>query len=74
MHDSLSYCNYIQEPIRVCLGERRVWKGKGTKRKCVLKEDHFIYIPILETIQSLLRKDTILSEVSDMHTYNHVAA
>ena len=46
------------------LGEHRVWKGKGAKRKCVLKKDHLIYVPILETIQCLLRKDCVLSEVS----------
>lgn len=56
----------------MCLGERRVWKGKGAKRKCVLTEDHFIYIPILETIQCLLRKDTVISEVSDTVTVHTI--
>ena len=38
-------------------------------KMCTKKEDHFMYIPILETIRSLLRKDTILSEVSDKYAY-----
>ena len=66
---------YIQEPVRVCLGERRVWKGKGTKQKCVLKEDHFIYIyiyiPILETIQSLLRKTQFFLKLV-INTYAYI--
>jgi len=54
---------FKKEPVRVLLGERRVWKGRGTKRMCVSKEDHVFYIPVLETLQSLLRNEAILSEV-----------
>lgn len=30
---------------------------------CVSKEDHVFYIPVLETLQSLLRNEAILSKV-----------
>ena len=32
-----------------------MWKGRGAKRRCVLKEDHVVYIPVLETLQGLLK-------------------
>ena len=52
-----------KEPVRVLLGEWHVWKGRGAKRRCVSKEDHVIYIPVLETLQGLLKNEAILSEV-----------
>ena len=45
------------------LGEYRAWKGWGAKRKCVTEQDCLMYIPILETIQSLLNNSALLSEV-----------
>ena len=53
------------------LGQRRVWKGTGTKRRCVSKEDHMMYVPILETLQSLLRNKIVVSEVC-MHACVHI--
>jgi len=55
----------LQEPLRVVLGERRVWQGCGVKRKCVTEQDCVMYIPILETIQCLLKNDAVLSEVCE---------
>ena len=52
-----------QEPVRVHLGERHVWKGSGDKRRCVTKADHFMYVPVLKTLESLLKNDAVLSEV-----------
>ena len=52
-----------QEPVRVKLGEQRVWKGTGSKRRCVLEEDTFMYIPVLNTLETLLQNDSILAEV-----------
>jgi len=49
----------------VVLGERRVWKGWGAKRNCVTEQDCLMYIPILETIQSLLNNSAVLSEVCE---------
>ena len=45
------------------LGKERVWKGSGSKRRCVDRENEVMYIPILETLQSLLLSDSILAEV-----------
>ena len=45
------------------LGERRVWKGSGAKRRIVVKNDEMMYIPVLDTLQSLLRCESIYTEV-----------
>lgn len=50
------------------LGERRVWKGRGSKRRCVTKDDKMMYIPVIDTLQKLLQCDTIFSEVRHMST------
>lgn len=49
-----------------------MWKGYGSKGRCISKEDNIMYVPILETIQCLLRNETVLSEVrlSDIHICN----
>lgn len=49
--------------MRVPLGDRQVWKGLGSKRRCVLKNDHAIYVPVLKTLQNMLRNEAILAEV-----------
>lgn len=38
----------------VTLGERHVWKGTGAKRKCVVKKEELVYIPLLKTLQAYL--------------------
>ncbi len=50
--------------MSITLGERRVWKGRGLKRKCVVKEDTMMYVPFWATLQSLLRNQAILAMVS----------
>lgn len=40
-----------------------MWKGSGTKRRCISKEDSVFYVPVLETLQGLLNNETVLSEV-----------
>ena len=59
----------LQEPVRVTLGKRRVWKGEGPKRRCVVKEDIMMYIPLLASLQSLLLNRAVLAEVSDCNNY-----
>ena len=54
---------FSQEPVSIALGERRVWKGRGHKRRCVVKKDSLVYIPLLHTLQSLLSNKGILAEV-----------
>ena len=51
------------EPICVLLGERRVWKGTGSKQRCKSIEDNIIYIPLLDTLQSIFKNQAMLSEV-----------
>ena len=53
----------MQMPIKVVLGTRRKAKGLGTKRRLVEVEEGFVYVPILETLQTLLNIDTVLTEV-----------
>ena len=53
----------MQMPIKVVLGTRRKAKGLGTKRQLVEVEEGFVYVPILETLQTLLNNDTVLTEV-----------
>ena len=54
----------MQEPVEIPLGERRVWKGRGIKRRCIVKRDCAYYIPVLETLQVLLRNEAIIAEVN----------
>ena len=65
MHASM-YTVFIsmQEPVTIELGERHVWKGSGSSRKLVTKHDTFIYIPVLQTLQTLLNNKAIMSEVT----------
>ena len=48
---------------KVVLGTCRKAKGLGTKRRLVEEEESFMYIPLLETLQTLLKDDTVLTEV-----------
>ena len=54
---------HLQEPVRVSLGKRHNCKGNGAKRRCVSKEDCFMFVPVLKTLQVLLNDKVVLSEV-----------
>ena len=41
-----------------------MWKGNGAKRRCVSKEDCIMYVPVLQTLEVLLKNKAIVSEVS----------
>ncbi len=58
----------LQEPVRVTLGEKRVWKGRGQKRQCVEVCDTFMYIPLLKTIQVLLQNSSVVAQVCMLKT------
>ena len=45
------------------LGQRHVWKGTGSKRRIVVHKDEFMYIPVLQTLQNMLRSDEVMAEV-----------
>ncbi len=54
---------YFQEPHSVLLGTKKQWKGTGKKRGYTEVRDEMVYIPILETIQSLLKDPNVLKLV-----------
>ena len=41
------------------LGEERVWRGIGRKRRCMVKKDEAFYVPILRTFANLLNNKTV---------------
>ena len=49
--------------MKVVLGTNRRAKGSGAKRCLVEEEESFMYVPMLETLQTLLNDETILAEV-----------
>lgn len=57
------YVCCVQDPECVLLGEKRVWKGKGNKRRYVVKKDHAMYVPVLKTLQTLMKNEAIYAEV-----------
>ena len=54
---------HLQEPQTVLLGTERQWIGSGEKRSYVEVRDEMIYVPILETIQSLLNNGNVSKQV-----------
>ena len=56
--------------MRVTLGERRVWKGAGVKRKCVVKKDELVYVPLLKTLQAYLSNSFFVEQVT-LYIYIH---
>ena len=45
------------------LGEERVWRGIGRKRRYVVKKDEAFYVPILHTLANLPNDKTVYEEV-----------
>ena len=56
--------------MRISLGERNVWKGRGSSRKLVVKKDEMYYVPLLKTLESLLQNETIIAEVCWCEVFN----
>ena len=54
---------FVMRARQIVLGTCRKAKGLGTKRRLVEEEESFMYIPLLETLQTLLKDDTVLTEV-----------
>lgn len=50
-------------PREIILGSKWKPEGTGTKRRTVEKKDCMYYIPIIETLQTLLDNEDILAEV-----------
>ena len=49
--------------MKITLGTKAKPQGIGSKRRIVEKEEGFVYIPILQTLQALLTNENVLSEV-----------
>ena len=47
-----------------------VWKGTGSKRRCVIRKDEMMYIQLLDSLQSLLRNEVVLTEVRSLSANN----
>ncbi len=46
------------------LGTERQWNGVGEKRRYETVEEKMMYIPVLETLGTLLGDEMIMAEVS----------
>ena len=57
-HDAL-----FQEPRRIVLKQTRTLQLSGRRRKLVVKKEEAMYIPLLETLQTLLNNTTIYEQV-----------
>ena len=57
------FCN-VQEPIEIKLGSRWVTDKKvKNSGNLIQKDDKFVYVPILQTLQQLINNDSIRKEV-----------
>lgn len=54
---------YIKMPLKIVLGKVRKPKGIGSKRRLIEKEESFMYVPVLKTLETLLNSDVVLVEV-----------
>lgn len=61
---------YSKEPRRVRLGHRTIQRRAGVRFKEVLKDDEAMYIPLLQSLEQLLNKDSILQQVSFYHGHS----
>lgn len=52
-----------QEPVRIPLKHSRTLKLSGRRRKVVIKKEEIMYIPLLETLQSLLSNSSVYEQV-----------
>ena len=57
------YSCQFQEPQPVLLGVEKQWKGTGQKRMYAEVKHEMMYVPILETIQSLLDDAEVVKQV-----------
>lgn len=62
-----------KDPVKILLGTKKKPQGLGSKRRLIEKEEVFVYVPILQTLQALLTNETILAEVDTlMHIINYL--
>jgi Ca2+-dependent lipid-binding protein len=58
----------MQECKKVTLGSHVKWRGTGRKRTLKTVKDTFVYVPVLESLQNLLKIDGVFEEVSKSNT------
>lgn len=59
----IMYVNvHFQEPKRIVLKQTRTLRLSGRTRKLVVKKEEAMYVPLLETLQSLLNNTTIYEQ------------
>ena len=64
MNCHVSSCT--KDPVKILLGTKKKPQGLGSKRRLIEKEEVFVYVPILQTLQALLTNETILAEVNTL--------
>jgi len=55
--------NSLQEPKKIKLGTRRIFRGHGRRRRLTEITETLVYVPLLQTLQSLLKDEEIYTEV-----------
>jgi hypothetical protein len=62
----LKHFNLV-ECKKVTLGSHVKWRGTGRKRTLKTVKDTFVYVPVLESLQNLLKIDGVFEEVCNSH-------
>ena len=55
--------NSLQESKKIKLGTRRIFQGHGRHRRLTEITETLVYVPLLQTLQSLLKNEEIYTEV-----------
>ena len=62
-----------KEPRKIVLGRKRLNKKVGNKRRIVLTEEEFYYIPLIKTLEAQLLSKNIISMTLDGPQLSKVA-
>ncbi len=58
----------MQEPREISYNEKKwVYQFSGSKRSKVMKEDHFCYVPLTESLKTLLSLEDVQAEILNPH-------
>ncbi|XP_065893395.1 uncharacterized protein [Dysidea avara] len=58
----------LVRPTKIKMGTRRIHRGHGRKRRLKEVTDTLVYVPLLKTLQMLLKDEGIYTEVQKGHT------
>ena len=57
-------CIMIQKPVEITLGSHWVTSTSSkTSGQLKMKDNKFVYVPMIETLQQLMNNESVLSEV-----------